>query len=331
MDWLADIFSITQQGLFEHLIEPLTVALGLANLLEDAYNATGWLLIGLLELVVLLALIGPLQRWRPAQVIADQQSVRTDIFYTLFHRLGLFRLGMFFALAPLLSDLFGALRVAGWQTWHLDQLWPGVTDQTLISLLLYLLVLDLAGYWIHRAQHQFGWWWQLHALHHSQRDLTMWSDNRNHLLDDLLHAALMGVVAQLLGVAPSQYVAIVVIMQLNESLQHANLRLWFGPIGERLWISPHFHRRHHSIGYGHESTPPANRVGPASDLPVTPRLGGHNFGILLPWWDQLFGTANFEKRYDPTGVRDQVEQGRDYGQGFWTQQWLGLKRLVGRA
>ena len=54
-------------------------------------------------------------------------------------------------------------------------------------------------------------------------------------------------------------------------------------------------------------------------------------GVLLPWWDMLFGTANFEHRYDPTGIRDQIEKNRDYGRGFWSQQWLGLKRLVGRA
>ena len=72
--------------------------------------------------------------------------------------------------------------------------------------------------------------------------------------------------------------------------------------------------------------------------PVVPRvvLGGHNFGVLLPWWDMLMGTANFEKRFDPTGVRDQVQpdaqgQLRDYGQGFWSQQWKGLLRLVNRA
>ena len=53
--------------------------------------------------------------------------------------------------------------------------------------------------------------------------------------------------------------------------------------------------------------------------------------MLLPWWDMLFGTANFEKRFDATGVRDQVEQGRDYGRSFWTQQLQGLLRLVGRA
>jgi hypothetical protein len=52
--------------------------------------------------------------------------------------------------------------------------------------------------------------------------------------------------------------------------------------------------------------------------------------VLLPWWDMLFGTANFESRYDPTGIRDQVEKppNRDYGRGFWAQQWLGLKRLA---
>ena len=56
-------------------------------------------------------------------------------------------------------------------------------------------------------------------------------------------------------------------------------------------------------------------------------LGGCNFGVLLPWWDMCWGTANFERRWDATGVRDQIEQGRDYGRGFWAQQWRGLQRL----
>jgi hypothetical protein len=45
----------------------------------------------------------------------------------------------------------------------------------------------------------------------------------------------------------------------------------------------------------------------------------------------LFGTADFTPRFDPTGIRDQVEKGRDYGQGFWAQQWLGVLRLLSRA
>jgi sterol desaturase/sphingolipid hydroxylase (fatty acid hydroxylase superfamily) len=148
--------------------------------------------------------------------------------------------------------------------------------------------------------------------------MTMWSDNRNHLLDDLLRDSLLVLLAQVIGVAPGQFVAIVAITQLSESLQHANLRLSFGRVGERLWISPRFHRLHHAIGIGHESR------GKGS-------LGGHNFGVLLPWWDMLFRTASFDLRYDATGIRDQVEKGRDYGRGFWAQQWLGLKRLAGKG
>jgi sterol desaturase/sphingolipid hydroxylase (fatty acid hydroxylase superfamily) len=318
MNGLISFFSDVQDKLFEGLVQPVMFQLGLAGVLEDGYTATGWLLVGVLQLVVLLALIGPLERWRPVEPVVDRSAVRTDVLYTLIHRLGLFRVALFFTLDPLFDQLFGALRVAGWQTFQLDALWPGLTDLPWVSLLIYLVVLDLANYWFHRAQHQWTWWWRLHSLHHAQRQVTMWSDNRNHLLDDLIHAAVWVVLAQLIGVAPGQFVAIVAVTQLSESFQHANVRLWFGPVGERLWVSPRFHRLHHAIGIGHESQGKST-------------LGGYNFGVLLPWWDMLFGTANFELRYDPTGVRDQVEQGRNYGQGFWSQQWLGFKRLAGRA
>jgi sterol desaturase/sphingolipid hydroxylase (fatty acid hydroxylase superfamily) len=317
-DALAAAFATAQQELFEAVVQPAMFALGLANLLEDGFAATGWLLVGLLQLVVLVAVIGPLQRWRPVEVVTDRATVRVDMLYTAIHRLGLFRLVLFFSVTPWFDALFGALRVAGWETFHLDAVWPGVTDQPVPSLVIYLLAIDLCNYWMHRGQHQFEWWWRLHSLHHSQRQMTMWSDNRNHLLDDLLRDCVMVFVAQLIGIAPGQFVAIVAFTQLSENFQHANLKLWFGRVGERLWVSPRFHRLHHSIGTGHES---AGRQ----------TLGGANFGVLLPWWDMLFGTANFEQRFDPTGVRDQVEQGRDYGRGFWSQQWQGIKRLAGRA
>lgn len=318
MDFLANVFSSAQQWLFESLIQPVMFAVGMGNLLVDGYTATGWLLVGLIQLAVLVAVIGPLQRWRPVEAVTDRAAVRTDMLYTVIHRLGLFRLVLFFSLDTVFDQLFGALRVAGLSTFQLDAIWPGVTDQALVSLVLYLLLIDALNYWIHRGQHQFEWWWQLHSVHHAQRQVTMWSDNRNHLLDDVMRDVIVVVVAQLIGIAPSQFVAIVAFTQLSESFQHANVRIWFGQIGERLWISPRFHRLHHSVGIGHESAGKHT-------------LGGHNFGVLLPWWDMLFGTANFELRYDPTGVRDQLEQGRDYGRGFWAQQWLGLKRLVGRA
>jgi sterol desaturase/sphingolipid hydroxylase (fatty acid hydroxylase superfamily) len=320
MDVLIDLFAQAQQWLFEAAVQPAMFSLGLANLLEDGFAATGWLLVGLLQLAVLLLVIAPLQRWRPVEAVTDRAAIRVDVLYTLIHRLGLFRLALFFGITPWVDPLLGGLRVAGWPTLHLDELWPGVTDSPWIAFFIYLLVFDFVDYWIHRGQHQWRWWWSLHALHHSQRQMTMWSDSRNHLLDDLLRDLVLVAVAFAIGVPPGQFVAVVAITQLSENLQHANLRLWFGRVGERLWISPRFHRRHHSVGIGHET---------ATGTGV--RLGGCNFGVLLPWWDMLFGTADFKLRYEPTGIRDQVERGRDYGRGFLSQQWLGLKRLLGKG
>ena len=143
-----------------------------------------------------------------------------------------------------------------------------------------------------------------------------------------------------MGVAPGQFIAVVAITQLSQSLQHANLRLWFGRIGERLWVSPRFHRVHQASASATNFLRSGPRPTPLAEPDPVPavgtRLGGCNFGVLLPWWDVLFRTGDFALRFEPTGIRDQVEPDahgrlRDYGRGFWSQQWLGLKRLAGRA
>jgi len=320
---LTGAFAATQQALFEVVVQPAVYSLGFANFLEDAFVGTGWFLVGLLEIAVIAAVIGSLERWRPVEPVTDRRAVRLDIGYTLLHRLGFFRLGLFFAVDPLWDGLFGELRLQGLPTWHLDQglasFWPGVTNTALFAFFAYLVVFDFVGYWVHRGQHGARWWWGLHSLHHSQRQMTMWSDNRSHLLDDLIRDSLIVVVARFIGIAPGQFVAVVVCTQLLESLAHANVRLPFGPVLERLFVGPRFHRLHHSIGRGHES------AGPQS-------LGGHNFAVLFPVWDVLFGSADFDRQVGPTGVRDQLPEGggRDYGRGFWQQQWFGLKRMVGR-
>ncbi len=327
-------FAALQQWVFEALVQPVVFAAGQGALVEDAFDGTAWLLVGLAQLSIIGLVFGALQRWRPVEAISDRATIRTDMFYTVIHRLGVVKLLMFFSLEPLFDDFFGWLRAHGASSFHIDQVWPGVTDIAWVSFLIYLVAFDFVGYWTHRGQHHFNWWWKLHSLHHAQRQMTMWSDNRNHLLDDVLIDATVVLTAQLIGVPPGQFMAVVAVSQLSESFQHANVRVWFGRIGERLVVSPRFHRLHHAIGIGHES-PSSGTVGSASasgpaKAPDFVR-GGHNFGVLLPWWDSLFRTANYERRFDATGVRDQVEQGRDYGQGFLQQQWLGILRLVGKA
>ncbi|MEK9751799.1 MAG: sterol desaturase family protein [Rhodospirillaceae bacterium] len=303
-----------QDAMFDQFIAPVLFHLGLGNRLELAYDAMDLFRLGLVQVLIIALVFVPLERLRPAEKQHWNAEIRVDIIYTLIHRLGLFSVVFFFTLESAVQGALNALRIAGVPTWSIDQVWLGVTDVPWVSFLIYLVVLDAVDYFYHRAQHQFAPLWALHALHHSQRQLNAWSDNRNHLLDDILRAMVLSFVALLIGVEPSQFLVWVALTQLLESLQHANLRLSWGWLGERLLVSPRFHRLHHAIGIGHEFE--------------DAEMGGHNFGVLFPWWDLLFRTARIEDSFPPTGIRDQVEAGRNYGIGFCQQQWLGLVRLA---
>ncbi len=58
---MADAFGQLQQALFEGAVQPLAFALGIGNLLEDAYAGTGWLLIGLMQIAVIAVVFGALE------------------------------------------------------------------------------------------------------------------------------------------------------------------------------------------------------------------------------------------------------------------------------
>ncbi len=234
------------------------------------------------------------------------KATRADVLYTLFHRLGIFHglvfialSGFFFGVDSILHDFrFDRLNVESW--------WPGVTSIPAISFLIYLVLLDFVDYLYHRASHVFNWWWQLHALHHSQTVMTAWSDNRNHILDDIMRAVVMSFVALMFGVSPGQFILLIALSEFLQSWQHANIKTHLGP-AKYLLVSPMFHRMHHAVGYGHE----------AKGKPGV--LGGCNFGVLFPWWDMLFRTAIFPKEVYPTGVRNLT-----VSQNILTQQWQGL-------
>jgi sterol desaturase/sphingolipid hydroxylase (fatty acid hydroxylase superfamily) len=316
---LSASFAAAQAWLFETVVQPLLFWSGLGEFTENAFEGTEWFLIGVCELVLLWLVLRPLEALIPVHAFNDRRARWNDFIYTVVHRLGAFTLVIFFLLDPLIDQFTAFLHLHGIHQFDLDKIWPGVTDLPLVSFFLYLFVLDFFDYWYHRAQHNIGWWWGLHSLHHSQQNMNLWSDDRNHLLDDLLRDLFMAVIALFIGVQPGQYVLLVALSRILQSVQHANIRLHFGSVGERLLVSPRFHRLHHAIGLGHESR------GRGS-------LGGHNFAVLFPIWDVLFGTARFGGGFALTGIRDQLAppqgKGRDYGQGFWRQQWLGLRRMV---
>ncbi len=319
MSFLTNLFATVHAWLFETVVQPAMFALELGEFVEAGFDGTEIFLAGVCELILLFLLLRPLEALIPVHSFANRAARWNDFIYTVLHRLGIFSVLIFFVLDPLLDQVAAILRLRGVHPFNLENLWPGVTDNALASFFVYLVILDFFDYWYHRAEHHFNWWWALHSLHHSQQDMNLWSDNRNHLIDDFLRDVYMGVIALGLGVQPSQYVLLVIASRMLQSLQHANVRIHFGWLGERLLVSPRYHRTHHAIGIGHESH------GQGS-------LGGCNFAVLLPIWDILFRTSNFSKEFSRTGVRDQLPapdgQGRDYGSGFWQQQFLGVHRLL---
>ncbi len=309
LETLSQLFTTVHAWLFETLVQPSLYALGLMAYAEPAFEALEVALYGVLEIGLMVLLLRPLEAWRPVEQWTDRKAVRVDVLYTFLHRLGLVPLAVFLLLEPLARAVDGTLRLAGYIPPSPEELWPWLADRPLVSFFLYLAVLDLAEYWRHRLSHRFDWWWALHAVHHSQRQLSFWSDRRNHLLDDVLADLWIVFVALLIGVPPGHFIGIVVVTRFIESLSHTNVRLSFGRIGERLLVSPGYHRVHHGIGVGHE--------GPAR---------GCNFAPLFPLWDMLFGTADFTRAHPATGIRDQLI-GVEYGRGFVAQQVLGVKRL----
>ena len=296
--------------LFQGFVLPFVQWSGLSVYTEDAFDGTEEFLFGALQVLLLAAVLIPLERRFPRERWQGYAAVRTDMIYTLLHRLGLFPLFFFFAFRPLFDHLQSWFHFNGWLTTNLETWFPALDTNPWLAFAAYLVIIDFAKYWIHRAQHRFDWWWALHSLHHSQRQMTFWTDDRNHLLDSVITDGMLALLALGIGAAPEQFLALVVATRVVESLSHANLRVPFGAIGERLLVSPRFHRLHHAIS--------ASRSG---------AYQGVNFGTLLPVWDWVFRTADFTAEPGPTGVEDQLA-GRDYGAGFWAQQWLGIKRLV---
>jgi sterol desaturase/sphingolipid hydroxylase (fatty acid hydroxylase superfamily) len=313
MSELIGAFAAIQNALFEHAVLPAMYWAGLMEFSEQAFDAIEYVLLGFVQIGAVYLLLRPLEALVPAERWGDRSSVRSDVLYTFLNRIGLVPIAVYAVLTPAV-DLFDAqLRAAGYVPWSLENWLPVLAQSPLAAFCVYLLVLDFADYWRHRLQHRLRVWWALHSLHHSQRRMTFWNDDRNHLLDELIAGFWFAAVAFLIGVPPEQFVAAVLLTRFVESLSHANVRFGFGALGDRLLVSPRFHRTHHGVGVGHEGA-----------------YFGCNFATLFPVWDIVFGTANFGFRGTATGISDQLE-GRDYGETFLAQQWLGLKRLTGRA
>ncbi len=273
-------FSIIAGAIDQHLILPVLYRFGWMEWGDLSFN---WALVcvyGLFAVILTYAVCWPLEAWRPVEHWPSRKAVLVDIFYTLLNRVGVIPVVTFLLFYQVQTDFTGQLVDMGFIPPTLETLIPGLFGHPLITFGLYALILDFADYWRHRLSHSFRAWYALHALHHAQRQMSFWSDDRNHILDDFISFLWFFAVGLAIGIPPLQFPLLILGLRFMESLSHANIRLSFGPF-ERLLVSPRFHRLHH-----------AKRA-----------AGRHscNYGAVFPFWDMIFRTADFSAVWLPTG------------------------------
>jgi len=302
---MDDPFDLGAGWLQEHLLIPALYQFGLMNWEDVSYGWALFALYGVAQVVVTFAVCLPLERWRPVERWPDSHAVWVDVAYTVLSRVGILPFVTYVLFYRAQVSVTGWMADHDWVPPTLEGAFPVLLGRQVLTFVLYAIILDFAEYWRHRLSHRFRWWWALHSLHHAQRQMTFWSDDRNHVLDDLISFVWFGVVALLIGVPPLQCPLLVLLLRFLESLSHANVRLSFGWLGERLLISPRFHRAHHGVlAAGQRSC---------------------NYGAVLPWWDMLFRTADFSRAYVRTGDPSGEEA---LATGTWAQQQMaGLRRL----
>jgi sterol desaturase/sphingolipid hydroxylase (fatty acid hydroxylase superfamily) len=196
---------------------------------------------------------------------------------------------------------------------------PGIAGAFLLSS----LIGDLFFYLYHRVMHTW-FFWQVHKLHHMDEELDVLTSKRDSLLDAFIATALMQVPMTILFQlhhfgALRAGVVLALYSTLHNCFIHSNTRVGFGK-WSFLYVSPQFHRIHHS------------------------RLEKHydkNLTASFPIWDILFGTyyAPAKDEYPLPGVEgessvDSVLQFQLVPLRAWRKmylEWRGKRQRMARA
>lgn len=226
------------------------------------YSNYFWGLILISVLVWGLEIIFP---WRKQQSVF-RKDFWLDGFYMFFN---------FFIFALVINGVYSVL----------EQLFSsvGITMKSIaiieitslpnwLQLLLFFLVLDFVQWFTHVLLHRFEWLWRFHKVHHSVKEMGFAAHLRYHWMENVLYKPLKVFAVMLLGgFEPEQAYIVHFIAILIGHLNHANIKLSYGPL-KYVFNNPIMHLYHH-----------------AYTLPKE-RFYGVNFGISLSIWDYIFKT-----------------------------------------
>jgi len=309
MQALVELWSRTQDSFASGLLAPFFARVGLARYMGDPAEIAEFFMVNAIQIAIIGLVFRPLESIVPQEHWPDRRLTRIDLIYTMLKEFGLVPLFTFMLLLPVSNWIGEKLGLSGGDSTLLEDLVPWLTDKPLLLFALYFAIFDLTQYAIHRLQHALPWWWALHSLHHSQRQVNCWTDDRNHMLDDLLEAVIVGSVGLTLGVPAGQFAILILMGRLVENFSHAYVRIRFGPVIDKLLVDPLFHRLHHM------------RADPRDAINYN-----CNFALVLPIWDILFRTSLYGEEPRPCGV-DDPDIDADNERSWLGQQIAGFQRL----
>lgn len=283
--------------------------LGALGLTQHGQTLALWLFFagcGMFELCISILICSSIEQFWPLTHWPQRNSIAADVTYAIFVRVVLFPLVAYFEYSWLRQQLDGFLFAHSVSRPSLMRLIPALASWPSIVFFANFAILDLSDYWRHRLSHRYGWWYGIHSVHHAENQMTFWSDERSHVLEDTITYVWLIVVGLAIGVPSMQFPFLILCFRLVGSMAHSNSRVSYGWLGDHILISPRFHRTHHAL----------NAAGRRSC----------NFGTALSWWDVLFGTARFRDNTVETG-----DAGAEPAMvtGSWgQQQTAGFRRMV---
>lgn len=307
---LSEMWAMAVTAVLTHVVLPALTIFGLASIVHDPAGLAEYLLVGIAQIFVVGIVFLPLEYLAPVERWDDRRLARVDMVHSFVNLLGIVPFGTYLVLIPLgdaVSNILG--QCSSEAGWHLGHLVPWLNGHPLMLFMVYFVILDFASWVMHRLQHKFAWWWALHSLHHSQRQMSRWSDDRGNVIDSVLQSMFVGAWGLVIGVPPVEYGVILFFGNMVENLSHANTRFRFGPVFDKLIVDPRFHRQHHMIAD-----------------PSEPGLYNCNFGFVFPFWDIMFKTALYDGKVRPTGL-DDPEADLDNTLGWWDQQVASTGRM----
>ena len=163
-----------------------------------------------------------------------------------------------------------------------------------LTLILAVLLLDLAIYLQHLLFHFLPTLWLLHRVHHCDPDIDVTTGNRFHPLEILISAGIKLTAVSLIGPPVMAVILFELVLNASAQFNHGNIRV---PDAMDRWlrlfiVTPNMHRIHHSI--------------------IT-RETNSNFGFNLPWWDRLLGTYRAEPDRGQLGMEIGLKEYDDPG------------------